>query len=56
MKHFQDENYDALKDYEFGIAHHEENHNKNEYEKPIGVHYEEYPDDWYEGTIHHFQD
>ena len=53
MKHFIDEEYDSLKEYETNITNHFEN--KDYYDKSI-IHYEPYSDDWYEGTIKHFQD
>ena len=53
MKHFIDEEYDSLKEYETNITNHYENNDY--YDKSI-IHYEPYPDDWYEGTIKHFQD
>lgn len=59
MKHFKDDDYDAMKDYEFSLMHHEDDKTKDDYDKSIGgLHnddgYPSYND--YEPTIRHFQD
>lgn len=55
MKHFSDDGCNKQPDYDYNIFHHYEDE-KIDYDKPIGVHFEPTPDDWYEGTIKHFQD
>ena len=56
MKHFQDEGYDSMKEYETNLLNHADDYKDGDYyDKPI-IHYEQYPDDWYEGTMKHFQD
>lgn len=58
MKHFQEDGYDPMKDYEFSIMHHEDDDSINDnYDKPIGgFHNDDFYEDDYEGTIKHFQD
>ena len=54
MKHFIDEEYDSLKEYEtntFNRSCYTEDYD----DIPI-IHYEPDPDDWHEETIKHFQD
>lgn len=37
MKHFQEDGYDPMKDYEFSLMHHDDDEKINDgYDKPIG--------------------
>lgn len=58
MKHFQDEEYDSMKNYEFSLMHHEDDYRQNDdYDKPIGgFHNDETSWNDYEPTIQHFKD
>ena len=58
MKHFQEDGYDSMKDYEFSLMHHEEDEKINDwYDRPIGgFHDDDFHKDDYDGTIKHFQD
>lgn len=58
MKHFQDDDYDSMKDYEFSLMHHEEDKNINDdYDKPIGGFHSDESYGFDDGpTIRHFQD
>ena len=56
MKHFSDDGCNKQLDYDYNIFHHSDDEKNDNYDKPIGVHFEPTPDDWYEGTIKHFQD
>ena len=38
MKHFQDEDYDSMKDYEYSIMHHEDNDSMKDYEFSVFNH------------------
>lgn len=56
MKHFIDDEYDSLKEYETNLLNHADDYKDGDYYgKPI-IHYEPDPDDWHEETIKHFQD
>jgi hypothetical protein len=56
MKHFIDEDYDSTEEYESNLLHHADDYKDGDYyDKPI-INFEQYPDDWYEGTIIHFKD
>ena len=54
MVHFGDDR--ELNDEVGPLSHWNEDNEEDNYDKPIGVHFEPDPDDWYEGTIKHFQD
>lgn len=53
MKHFSDSDDNGYDDGHW-FSHWLED--EPEDDKPIGVHFDKDPDDWYEGTIKHFQD
>lgn len=54
MKHFKEDNYDPMADYEFHIGCH---HEKDEYDEYSLLHHEEdNVDDYDYGCIKHFQD
>ena len=54
MKHFLDDGCNPQPDYDKGILSHEES--EDNYERSTVFHYEPDSEDWYEGTIHHFED
>ena len=54
MVHFGDDS--ELSDEIGPLSHWHEDRDEEDYDKPIGVHFEPDPEDWYEGTIKHFQD
>ena len=54
MKHFSSDGCNKMPDYDYSIIHREDIEKEDGH--TIGVHFESYPDDWYEGTIKHFQD
>lgn len=59
MKHFQDDGYYQMEDYEFSLMRHSDDRNINDdYDKPIGGFHDDGEDSWndYEPTIKHFQD
>lgn len=50
MKHFQDDNYDPMKDYEHSIMHHDDDYDPmNDYEHSIMHHNDDLDD--YDGSI-----
>ena len=53
MKHFSDEGCNKCPDYDKGLLNYETD---DSYERSSIVHFEPDPDDWFESTIHHFQD
>lgn len=54
MKHFLDDGCNPQPDYDKGILSHEES--EDNYERSTVFNYEPDPEDWHEGTIHHFED
>ena len=54
MKHFSNDGCNPQPDYDKGILSHEES--EDNYERSTVFHYEPDPEDWYENTIHHFND
>ena len=56
MKHFSDDGCNTQPEYDYSLLHRYSEENNENYDKPIGVHFEPDPDDWYEPTIKHFQD
>ena len=58
MKHFQDEEYDSMKDYEFNIMSHMRDEDKeDDYDGSLVFrHWHEDNNDNYESSIKHFQD
>lgn len=55
MKHFSNDGCNKQPEYDYSIFHRDEDEGKIDYDKPIGVHFEPDPEDWYEPTKH-FQD
>ena len=58
MKHFQDEDYDSMKDYEFSLMHHSDDMNNEDY-GPIVKHFkdiEDTDDDDYGPIVKHFKE
>ena len=56
MKHFSDDSCNKQPEYDYSLFHRYNDEKENYYDKPIGVHFEPNPEDWYESTIKHFQD
>lgn len=55
MKHFQDDGYDSMKDYEFSLMRHSDDPNNDDYDKSLLFHDDDTTFD--DGpTINHFQD
>ena len=58
MKHFQDEEYDSMKDYEFNTMSHmrDEDEEDDDYGSLVFKHWKEDEDDYEFGQIKHFQE
>ena len=58
MKHFQDEEYDSMKDYEFNTMSHMKDEDKeDDYDGSLVFrHWHEDKDDYESGQIKHFQE
>lgn len=57
MKHFQDEEYDSMKDYEFNTMSHMRDEDKDDYDGSLVFrHWYEDKDDYESGQIKHFQE
>lgn len=57
MKHFQDEEYDSMKDYEFNImSHMRDEDEEDDYGSLVFKHWKEDKDDYESEQIKHFQE
>lgn len=56
MKHFSDDGCNPQPEYDYSIFHRKDDEQQPEYDRPIGVHFDPEPEDYYEPTIKHFQD
>lgn len=56
MKHFQDEESDSMKDYEFSLMRHSDDPTNDDYDRPMFYHDDEMNWDDDGSTIKHFQD
>ncbi len=56
MKHFQDEESDSMKDYEFNLMHRSDDPTNDDYDRPMFHHDNEMNWDDNGSTIKHFQD